>query len=86
MVEVTKLQLIHAGVHHRGEEAPLEEGRGASRVQRDARSPRLPATGSVYPEITRMQARAIFERVRRHPGRDRVHPEVMILWSAWRGR
>ncbi len=57
-------------LHHRGEEAPAGEGRGASRVQPDARSSRLPARDLLPGDHPDAGARHLRGGVRRHPGRD----------------
>ena len=57
-------------LHHQGEEAPAGEGRGASRVQPDARSSRLPARDLLPRDHPDAGARHLRGGVRRHPGGD----------------
>ena len=71
MVEVTKLQLIHADRSIIEEKKRLlERVRGASRVQPDARSSRLPARDLLPGDHPDAGARDLRGGVRRHPGRD----------------
>ena len=78
MVEVAKLEASgKGGAQAQGEEEAAGARRAAPRVQPDARPPRL-RLGIAYPEITEMQARAIFEAAAqlqqgRPEGRPRGH-------------